>query len=127
MQPQLRSTIDVTPLVGLLLAVLALVFAAAPDRHSFVIFDMTPTEPAFGEAPRAIWHVSVDKAGEIWLALGESNARRVTPEELQHAVPTQEPIYLRATAEARYGAFAELASYLDANGRRIVLMNEELD
>jgi len=128
MQPQLRSTIDLTPLIGLLLAMTALVLTVVPENEAFAPLEIEPPVYPVGsfEPPQPPWRVTINAQGELWLSQGESRSRLVEEAEILNVVPASEQIVLHASAEARYEVFAVLAAYLDANGRRVAVVNEDL-
>jgi len=128
MQPVLKSSIDLTPIIGLLLALIVTMLAVSPSAESSVRLDQPPIHmPAGNDSPPPPpWLVSFEEGGSIWIAQGEETPRLTTPAEILAEVPPHERVYLQAEADTAYGSFAELASLLETNGRQIAIVNEDL-
>lgn len=128
MQPVLKSSIDLTPIVGLLLALIVTMLAVSPSAESSVRLDQPPIHMPAGtdSPPPPPWLVSFEEDGSIWIAQGEEAPRLTTPAEILAEVPPDERVFLQAEAGTAYGSFAELASLLDASGRHVAIVNEDL-
>lgn len=128
MQPRLKASIDLTPTVGVMLALVVCMMVVAPPREASVRLDLTPLHPTPGAAPPPPppWFVLLRSDGSYWIVRDTEEPRPATPTQVLQEVPPDATIYLMAEADAAYGPFAELASLLDADGRAIVIVNEDL-
>ncbi len=128
MPSALKSSIDLTPTVGVLLALVVYMMVVAPSSESASRLDQPPVHMPPGDMSTSPppWHVSLRTDGSLWIAQGEGQPRPATPTQVLQEVPPEAQIYLMADADADYGPFAEFASFLDANGRAIAIVNEDL-
>ncbi|HRH20694.1 MAG TPA: biopolymer transporter ExbD [Brevundimonas sp.] len=124
----LKSSIDLTPIIGLLLTlIVAMLFAAPMFERSATLDQPSLTAPP-GTAPPAppAWRLSMDRAGALWLAEGDEVPRLTSRHEVMASVAPNTRINLRADADASYGDFAELVSQLEASGHPVALANEDI-
>jgi biopolymer transport protein ExbD len=124
----LKSSIDLTPIVGLLLTlIVAMLFAAPMSERAAMLDQPPPFFPPGNAPPPPPWHLSMDAAGRLWIAHGEEALRPTPLQEVIAAVPANTRINLSADADVSYGAFAEMVSQLEASGRPVGLVNQDLE
>lgn len=122
MQPQLRSTIDVTPLIGLLLALVPAVAIALPAQRNQLRIDMPcflrgypgPDVPK----PYGVWPhtITLDANGRFEVAMPKGVLVGDTLEDVVRSVPRGAEIIVRAEADTPYEAFASLVNGLNRHG-----------
>lgn len=127
MDGTLKSSIDLTPFVGLLLALLVAMLAISPNVEAAAQLDVAPPTPPAGAypPPPPRWTVSMMPDESIWISQDEQDPQRIPSGQILSVLPPGERVYLRAEAETEYGAFAELAARLEASGRPIAIVNED--
>jgi biopolymer transport protein ExbD len=69
----------------------------------------------------------MNEAGTLSIAHGNEVPRLTSRQEVYASVPPNTRIDLTADAGASYGDFAELVSQLEASGRPVALVNQDLE
>lgn len=129
----LNTQMNLTPLLGVLLALTAVVIAAASQSVSAQELSYPPAVPgtrAVGwKAPR-VAIVSLFHSGEVFLWV-DDDARRVgSLDELRADLRVRasgvSQVYVRAEADVPYGRAAELLAVLEAAGYDVGIVGEDI-
>lgn len=131
MQPVLKSSIDPTPFLGMLLALVLALVAAMPAAERIVRWDMpqgyppyiTPENRKLYEMPP--WIVDLSAHGRIQLTSPKGLIVGDSLEDISEVVPSEVRLVVRPDPTSSYDDFLELVNGLQSRGYlQLAVINE---
>lgn len=130
--PEALAKIDLTPVIGVLLALLAVVMITAPVVNTAWQMDQSPLDGGDGPAWDPVF-VTVGATGGLMIggatAARESLARDVcaAQHDARGGDCHRRPVFIRGDTEARYADILSTMQALKAAGFKVTFLHEDVE
>lgn len=122
-----KPSINIVPMAGVMLALMAATVSSLPTSPAASILDMPPPITGCCEPVEPGLAIEMDQGGRL-VVVYPDGTRQAAPRTEAEAVATAlGEVQLQAHPDTPYGEFAGLVSALDDAGVRVVLINEDLE